>query len=713
MSVVSGLIAQDLSSSATAVQVQNTLLLLDEGCTVPFISRYRKERTGGLDEVAVGMVKELYAKYSELEKRKAYILETVSGQGKLTPELQKQLTDCFDPVLLEDLYLPFKPKKRTRAAMAREKGLEPLAALLMRQDGSDPEKLANRFVDGDKVADTQEALAGASDIMAEWVSESTAARSQVRRTFDQSGEIASKPVKGKEEDPEFDKFRDYFDTRESLRRCPSHRLLALFRGENRGFLRLSLQLESEDILQDRLERIFRRGNGSPMVDKAVADGYKRLIKPSIDTELLHAAKERADAEAIKVFASNLRQLLLASPLGQKRILALDPGFRTGCKAVCLSAQGDLLTYGTIFPHPPQNDVEKSRRMVEQWMREYQIEAIAVGNGTAGRETQSWLTTFLDTSRIPVYLVNEDGASIYSASETAREEFPDLDLTVRGAISIGRRLMDPLAELVKIDPKSIGVGQYQHDVDQQALKKSLDVVVESCVNTVGVSLNTASVHLLTYVSGLGPTLARNIVNYRAENGPFATRRELLKVARLGEKAFEQSAGFLRIENGKNPLDATAVHPESYYIIEKMASDLGVTIGEFIQNQSLRQNINLNDYVTKEVGVQTLSAIMSEISNEERDPRTEQDGQFAPQINSINDLQEGMVLTGVVTNITNFGAFVDLGAKQDGLVHISQMANKYVSNPADIVSLGQQVTVKVLEVDHGRKRIGLSMKALLED
>lgn len=711
---IGGLVARDISS-ATARQVENTIRLLEEGATIPFISRYRKEATGGLDEVAVGKVKELLEKYTELEKRKTTVLSTIQEQGQLTDELRQQIRECYDPVQLEDIYLPYKPKRRTRGTIAREKGLEPLAALLMRQDGNDPERLAERFVKGE-VADIEEALQGASDIMAEWVSDSSAARGVVRQLFAKYGSIATKVVKGKENEEEARKFSDYYDFNEPLRRTPGHRLMAMVRGEKLGYLRLALKPESDETMLQRLGRLFIRNTGSEVVENAVADGYKRLVRPSIETELLGLAKEKADEEAIRVFAENLRQLLLAAPLGQKRTMGIDPGFRTGCKVVCLDAQGNLLHNATIYPHPPQNQQTEARKSLEQMITRYEIEAIAVGNGTAGRETEQ-LVRGLDgqvMENVRVFVVSEDGASVYSASAVAREEFPDYDVTVRGAVSIGRRLMDPLAELVKIDPKSIGVGQYQHDVDQGKLKKSLDTVVESCVNKVGVSLNTASKHLLTYVSGLGPVLAQNIVDYRTEHGAFKSRKELLKVPRLGAKAFEQAAGFLRIEGAKNPLDNSAVHPESYEIIEKMAADLGVTVSEFIKNNQLRQQINLNNYVQLGVGIPTLTEIMNELEQEGRDSRdTAQDGQFAEGINSINDLKVGMVLPGVVTNITNFGAFVNIGAKQDGLVHISQLANKFVQNPADIVSLGQEVQVKVMEVDMDRKRIGLSMKALMEE
>lgn len=712
---VSGLVAREIPN-ATPLRVENTIRLLGEGATVPFISRYRKEATGGLDEVAVGKIKELLEKYTELEKRKETILHTIQEQDKLTDELRDKITECYDPTELEDLYLPYKPKRRTRATMAKEKGLEPLAGRIMRQADSDLERLAAGFVDAAKgVNSIGEALQGASDIIAEWVSESPASRAVVRKLIQSKGSIVAKVVKGKETEEEARKYSDYFDFLELFRRSAGHRLLAMFRGEKAGFLRVGLKPDSEDEILERLDRIFLRNGSNSFIQDAIEDAYKRLLKPSIETELLGLAKEQADEEAIGVFAENLRQLLLAPPLGQKRIMGIDPGFRTGCKVVCLDAQGVLLHNETIYPHPPQNERAKASGVLERLIEQYKIEAIAVGNGTAGRETEGLVRGLNPHAikHVKIFIVSEDGASVYSASAVAREEFPDYDVTVRGSVSIGRRLMDPLAELVKIDPKSIGVGQYQHDVDQGKLKKSLDTVVESCVNRVGVNLNTASKHLLTYVSGLGSVLAGNIVEYRTQNGAFGSRKELLKVPRLGEKAFEQAAGFLRIEDARNPLDNSAVHPESYKIVEKMAADQGVTVGEFMKNNSLRQNINLNDYVSNGVGIPTLTDIMNELSKEGRDPRGEaQDFQFAEGINSINDLEVGMVLPGVVTNITNFGAFVDVGAKQDGLVHISQLADKFVQNPADEVSLGQHVQVKVLEVDMDRRRIGLSMKALLQ-
>ncbi len=717
MAVIPELIARQLSLSSVG-QAEHTIRLLDDGCTVPFISRYRKEATGGLDEVAVERIRDLYAKYTDLEKRKTTVLQTIDEQGKLTAELREAIEGCWDGAVLEDLYLPYKPKRRTRGMMARERGLEPLAATLMRQ-AEDPERLAGRFVRGEEVPDVAAALAGAADIVAEWVGESAAARERVRRTFASSGRIGAKRARGVDaEAEEAVKYADYFDWNEPLRHCAGHRLMAMVRGEKAGVLKLSLGLEAaqEETLRERLERIFVRREAQNraavrFVQEAVAEGYKRLIRPSIETELLGAAKERAEEEAIRVFAENLRQLLLAAPLGQKNTLAIDPGFRTGCKVVCLDRQGNLLHNETIYPHPPQGRRAEAEATLRRLVRQYGIEAVAVGNGTAGRETEQLVRGLGLPSAVGIYAVSEDGASVYSASATAREEFPDYDVTVRGSVSIRRRLMDPLAELVKIDPKAIGVGQYQHDVDQAKLKRSLDSVVESCVNRVGVNLNTASKHLLTYVSGLGPVLAGNIVEYRAANGAFGSRRELLRVPRLGAKAFEQAAGFLRIDGAENPLDNTAVHPESYPIVERMAADLGATVGELVKDEALRRKIDLKRYVTEGVGMQTLTQIMSEFTKEGRDPRAEiQEFQFADGIRSIQDLQAGMILPGIVTNITNFGVFVDVGAKQDGLVHISQLADRFVQNPAEVVSLRQTVQVRVLEVDLGRKRVSLSMKGL---
>lgn len=704
-------ILADIVARETGIGLQsvlNTIKLLEDGATIPFISRYRKEVTGNLDEVEVGKVREAYYRLIELRKRKETILSTIGEQGKLTDELRRKIEDCWVSSQLEDIYLPYRPKRRTKATIAREKGLEPLAALLMRQDGSDPQELSGRFVKGD-VADTAEALQGASDIIAEWVNESERARNTVRRLFEREGVISSKVVKGKELDGI--KFADYYAFEGQLRRMPSHRILALIRGENEGVLRLSVSPDDENALE-QLGRIFIKGDSPArnFIEGAVKDGYKRLLKPSLETESMAAAKEKADVEAIRVFADNLRQLLLSSPLGQKRVLAIDPGYRTGCKVVCLDSQGNLLHNETIYPHSPQNEMSKAMSKVSAMLESYKIEAVAIGDGTAGRETEQMIKRMYLPKDIKVFMVSEDGASVYSASPIGREEFPDYDVTVRGAVSIGRRLIDPLAELVKIDPKSIGVGQYQHDVDQALLKNSLDTVVESCVNYVGVNLNTASKHLLTYVSGLGAALAGNIVEYRAVNGDFHSRKELMKVARLGAKAFEQSAGFLRIPQADHPLDNSAVHPESYGVVEKMAGDLGVSVSELLADNELQKKIDINRYVTEKIGIPTLEDILSELSKPGLDPRSEAQAFEFADVHSIDDLEEGMILPGIVTNITNFGAFVDVGIKQDGLVHISQLADKYVANPADVVKLHQQVMVKVVSIDHDRKRIGFSMKGL---
>jgi uncharacterized protein len=701
------LISADLSVKDW--QVENTLNLFLEGATVPFISRYRKERTGSLDEVQIAAIKEQHVKYLEIEKRRETMLKTIEEQGKLTPELKAKICSVYDLGVLEDIYLPYKPKRRTRATIAKEKGLEPLAAMIFRQDRFDPTDKAVSFLN-DKVADVEEALEGARDIMAEWISESMKARSAMRKLYNQEAVIGSHMVKGKEEDGA--KYKDYFDFSEPLRRCPSHRLLAMRRGQEEGFLKISAEPDEDKAVETLLD-IFITGNGlaSEQVEMAIEDSYKRLLGPSMESECMAFFKEKADVEAIRVFADNLRQLLLASPLGQKRILALDPGFRTGCKLVCLDAQGNLLHNETIYPHQPQNETTISMKKVESLVDAYKIEAIAIGNGTAGRETENFIKRIAFPRPIQVFVVSEDGASIYSASPAAREEFPEYDVTVRGAVSIGRRLMDPLAELVKIDPKSIGVGQYQHDVDQTKLKQTLDSVVESSVNMVGVNLNTASKHLLTYVSGLGPQLAQNIVDYRKQNGPFTSRKELNKVPRLGAKAYEQCAGFLRIPDAKNPLDNSAVHPESYHIVEKMAKDKGCTVADLLAKEEVRKQIDLKSYVTTEVGLPTLQDIVKELAKPGRDPRAAAKVfEFAEGIYSIEHLRVGMELPGIVTNITNFGAFVDVGVKQDGLVHISHLANKYISSPSEVVKLHQHVRVKVLEVDLARKRIQLSMKEL---
>lgn len=701
------IIARDLGLEPK--YVDNTVALLDEGNTIPFISRYRKERTGSMDEVQVARISELNDKYAELLRRKETILSTIDSQGCLTPEINKRITECWDSVELEDIYLPFKPRRRTRAQIARENGLEPLAAEIMRQRDSNPEVSARKYL-GPNVETTDDALRGAQDIIAENISEDERSRNVIRSAFRREAVISSKVLKAKAESDEAAKYTDYFDFSEPLRRCSSHRLLAMRRGEAEGILRVSISPESDEGLE-RLQRNIVRGNGpcSKFVSEAVSDSYKRLLKPSIETEFSAQSKEKADDEAITVFGENLRQLLLSAPLGQKRVMGIDPGFRTGCKVVCLDAQGNLLHHEAIFPHPPRNDSERAAQQVKTMVSRYGIEAIAIGNGTAGRETERFVKALGLPQSTGIFSVSEDGASVYSASKTAREEFPDEDVTVRGAVSIGRRLMDPLAELVKIDPKSIGVGQYQHDVDQTKLKRTLDMTVESCVNSVGVNLNTASPHLLTYVSGLGPTLARNIVDYRTANGNFTSRSQLLKVPRLGPAAFRQCAGFLRIRGGNNPLDNSAVHPESYSIVEQMARDCGCTVADLIADKAKRQSINLRHYVTAEVGMPTLTDIMTELEKPGRDPRNKLEKfEFDESVSDIHSLIPGMVLPGIVTNITNFGAFVDIGIHQDGLVHISQLSDRFVSDPMQVVKLHQHVTVRVIEVDTRRNRISLSMK-----
>lgn len=691
--------------------VDNTLELLDSGCTIPFISRYRKERTGGLDEVQITQIYELNERMKETAKRKETIIKTISELGKLTPELEKRINECWEPEVLEDIYMPYKPKRRTRAQMARENGLEPLATIIMLQRDSAPETTARRFIN-ENVKSEEDAIKGALDIIAENVSEDERSRSQLRNAFRRGAIITSKVIKSKADTDEAAKYSDYFDFSEPLKRCSSHRLLAMRRGEKDGILRVSISADDEECVE-KLKRLFVRGYGrcSTLVGEAVADSFKRLLKPSIETEFATMSKENADGDAIAVFAENLRQLLLAAPLGQKRVMGIDPGFRTGCKVVCLDEQGNLLHHEAIFPHPPRNEQIEASTQIKEMVKKYGVEAIAIGNGTASRETNKFVKTLGLADSIQVFTVSEDGASVYSASKTAREEFPDKDVTVRGAVSIGRRLMDPLAELVKIDPKSIGVGQYQHDVDQAKLKKSLDLTVESCVNSVGVNLNTASKHLLTYVSGLGPTLAQNIIDYRTANGAFSSRSQLLKVPRLGPSAFEQSAGFLRIPDAKNPLDNTAVHPESYKIVEKMAKDCGCSVTELIKDKDKRKSIRLDRYVSEKVGMPTLTDIMAELEKPGRDPREQlEEFEFDPNVSTPDDLVEGMVLPGIVTNITNFGAFVDIGVHQDGLVHISQLADRYVSDPTQVVKLHQHVMVKVIEVDRRRNRISLSMKAV---
>lgn len=701
------LISRELS--LVKVNVVNVLALLDEGATIPFISRYRKEMTGSMDELVIASIKERYEKLQEIEKRKESILKSMDEQNVLNDELRRKIESTYDLTELEDIYLPYRPKRKTRAVKAREKGLEPLAKILMKQYENDVEGKANTFVKGE-VGSINDALQGARDIIAEWVNEHRVGREIVRSVFDKEAIITSKIVKGKES--EAVKYSDYYDWSEPLKKCPSHRFLAMRRGEKEGYLKLSIAPDADRVL-DRLDRYFVKSDteSAGQVQDAITDAYKRLLSPSIETEFTNLFKEKSDAEAIRVFTDNLRQLLLASPLGQKRVLALDPGYRSGCKVVCLDQYGSLLDNCNIYPHQPQNEYQKSSKTIQDLVEKHKIEAVAIGNGTASRETESFVRGLKFRHEVQIFVVSEDGASVYSAGKVAREEFPDYDVTVRGAVSIGRRLMDPLAELVKIDPKSIGVGQYQHDVDQGQLKKSLDQVVESCVNQVGVNLNTASKHLLTYVSGLGPQLAQNIVNYRNENGAFTSRDRLKKVPRLGARAYEQSAGFLRISNAENPLDNTAVHPESYKIVKQMAKDLKCEVGDLITNKLLRQKVELNSYVSDKVGLPTLNDIMSELDKPGRDPRESiKTFEFAQGIYSIDDLHEGMELPGIVTNITNFGAFVDVGVKQDGLVHISQLANQYVSDPNQIVALQQHVKVRVIQIDNQRKRIQLSMKGL---
>ena len=710
--VFSCLIANSLGIGEKYVAA--TLSLLEEGCTIPFIARYRKERTGSLDEVQIAAISDRYEKLLEIQKRKETIIKTINDLDKMTPQLQERIDKCWDATELEDIYLPYKPKRRTRAQVAREQGLEPLALLLMKQREHDPERAAERFIKGD-IKTVEEALKGAQDIVAETVSEDERTRQQLRNAFQRQAVITSKVVKAKAETDEAAKYSDYFDWSEPLKRCSSHRLLAMRRGEAEGILRISISPDDEEACE-RLKRRYVYGNTpcGRLVSEAIDDGYKRLLKPSIETEFAALSKQKADEEAIRVFAENLRQLLLGAPLGQKRVMGVDPGFRTGCKIVCLDAQGNLLHHDAIFPHPPVNKRTEAALAIQRMISKYQIEAISIGNGTASRETDAFIKDVLagrynidtkptsNTASPQVFVVSESGASVYSASKIARDEFPDEDVTVRGAVSIGRRLMDPLAELVKIDPKSIGVGQYQHDVDQTLLKHSLDQTVESCVNSVGVDLNTASQHLLMYVSGLGATLAKNIVDYRREHGAFTSRAQLLKVPRLGPSAYQQCAGFLRIRDGKNPLDNSAVHPESYAIVEQMAKDQGCSVSDLINNKDKRDAIQLNKYVTPDVGMPTLTDILSELEKPGRDPREQLEAfEFDKNVSTIDDLVEGMVLPGIVTNITNFGAFVDIGVHQDGLVHISQMANRRIAHPLD-------VTVRVIEVDHRRHRISLSMK-----
>ena len=687
-------------------QVSATLNLLEGGATIPFISRYRKEVTGGLDEVQIEAIQAQYEKLQETAKRKETILKTIDAQGKLTQELQKRIEQTWDATELEDIYLPYKPKRKSRAETARQLGLEPLSSLLLMQREPNPEQAAKRYVKGE-VKSVEEALKGARDIIAEQVSENEQSRNNVRNAFGRDAVLTSRVVKTKE--AEAAKYRDYFDWQEPLKRCSSHRLLAIRRGEAEGMLKVSIT-PNDDYCLERLQRQYVRGrNGSSeQVSMAVDDAYKRLLKPSIESEFAGTSKEKADEEAIKVFAENLRQLLLASPLGQKRVMGIDPGFRTGCKVVCLDAQGNLLHNENIYPHPPVGKTKEAMSRLQKMLEAYRIEAIAIGDGTASRETESFVKTMRFYTDVQVFVVSEQGASIYSASKLAREEFPEYDVTVRGAVSIARRLMDPLAELVKIEPKSIGVGQYQHDVDQGKLKRSLDQTVVNCVNQVGVNLNTASSHLLTYISGLGPQLAQNIVNYRAENGPFTSRKELMKVPRMGAKAFEQCAGFLRIPNAQNPLDNTAVHPESYSIVEAMAKDLGCSINELISNKEQRSRIVPEHYLSEKVGMPTLRDILQELEKPGRDPRGKAKVfEFDPSVRTMDDLRVGMELPGIVGNITNFGAFVNIGIKESGLIHLSQMSDRYITDPNEVVAIHQHVRVLVVSIDTERKRIGLKL------
>ena len=707
MDILTQLIAKAVGITPT--QVNHTLELLNGGSTVPFISRYRKEATGGLDEVQIEAIQSHYQRLTELSKRKEFVLQTIGEQGKLTPELKQRIEDTWDAALLEDLYLPYKPKRKTRAEIARQRGLEPLATLLLTQREPNPLRAATRYVKGE-VKDADEALKGARDIIAEQVSENEKSRQQVRNQFARQAILSAKVIKGKE--AEAANYRDYFDCSEPLKRCSSHRLLAMRRGEAEGLLRVTISPEDSRCIE-QLARYYVRGNSesSLQVQEAVEDAYKRLLKPSMENEFAALSKQQADDEAIRLFAQNLRQLLLAPPLGQLRVMGIDPGFRTGCKVVCLDAQGNLLHNENIYPHPPVSKGKEAAASLMKMIEAYRIEAIAIGNGTAGRETEEFIKRLTFHHDVRVFVVSEQGASIYSASPLARKEFPDYDVTVRGAVSIARRLMDPLAELVKIDPKSIGVGQYQHDVDQSKLKQALDSTVEHCVNLVGVNLNTASSHLLSYVSGLGPTLAQNIVEYRAEHGPFASRHELLQVPRMGAKTFEQCAGFLRIAQGKHPLDNTAVHPERYALVEQMARDLQCTIPQLIADSQLRRRIDLKRYCSSTVGMPTLNDIMQELEKPGRDPRGGvSDFAFDSHVRTLDDLREGMELPGIVNNITDFGAFVDIGIKESGLVHLSQLADRYIKHPSEVVSIHQQVCVRVVGIDHDRKRIALSMKGL---
>jgi uncharacterized protein len=686
--------------------VKNVLQLLSEGATIPFIARYRKEKTGSLDEVAISLIQKTLKKFEELEDRKKTILKSIEEQGKLSPELEEKITRCKDVNELEDLYLPYKKKKKTKADVARENGLEPLAKIIMSQRGKDMEMEAKRFFN-ENITTEKEALQGASDIIAEWMNEDQFLREKFRDKFRRFGVINSKVVTSKKEEAQ--QYTDYFSFSENIFKCPSHRFLALTRGEKEGFLRLSLDIE-EDRALEMLEKKYIRSSGqeAELLEACCKDAWKRLISPSIESQIWTEYREKADDEAIKVFTLNLEQLLLAPPLGEKNVLGIDPGFRTGCKVVCVNRQGQLLKNETIFPHPPQNQIQNSAFIIKQLVDQYKVNAIAIGDGTASRETEGFIQSLQLPSNIAIYMVNESGASVYSASDIAREEFPDYDITVRGAVSIARRLMDPLAELIKIDPKSIGVGQYQHDVNQTKLRDSLDLTVESCVNRVGINLNTASKPLLTYVSGLGPTIARNIIEYRSEFGEFTEKKELLNIPRLGEKAFEQCAGFLRIRGGKHPLDNTGVHPEAYFIVEKMAYDQNTTVENLMKDKTLRQNIVLEKYATENIGIPTLKDILSELEKPGLDPRGEAKVfSFDPYIKDIQDLRTGMVIPGIVTNLTRFGAFVNIGVKQDGMVHISQISTNYISSPSDVLTLRQEVTVKIIDVDAARKRINLSM------
>lgn len=692
-------------------RVNATLKLLAEGATIPFISRYRKEATGGLDEVAIFNISERFDALRELADRKLYILQTIEGSGALTDELRRKIEETYDPALLEDLYLPFKPKRRTRAQIARENGLEPLAKIIMSQKCANPEDAASRYIN-DNIPDTASAIAGASDIIAEWVSEDQRSRQNVRNRFQRYARISSKVVKGKEEEAE--KYRSYFKVDEPLARCSSHRYLAIRRGEAEGFLKVAVTID-DDAAIDRLLQNFIRKDGrdasARIVADAVADAYRRLIKPSITTEIEAEAKAKADTAAIETFAANLHQLLLAPPLGSKAVMGIDPGFRTGCKVVCLDPNGNLLHHDIIYPTPPRNYIIDATKRVQTLVERFSIDAIALGNGTASRETERFLRSVEFPRKVEIFVVSEDGASVYSASKVARDEFPEYDVTVRGAVSIGRRLMDPLAELVKIDPKSIGVGQYQHDVDQSRLKRQLDMTVESCVNSVGIDINTASQQLLSYVSGIGDTLAANIVKYRAEHGDFTSRATLLKVPRLGPKAYEQCAGFMRVRGGRNILDNTAVHPERYPIVEKIASDNGLSLSDLVGDKSVLDNIDLSRYVTDDMGLPTLEDIVAELRKPGRDPREKATGfSFDESVREITDLVEGMILPGIVNNITDFGAFVDIGVHVSGLIHVSEMGERRVKNPAEVLKLRQQVKVRVIGVDVNRKRISLSLKGI---